>query len=264
MPHARLHLRGRCTVYDSRRAAWVAQVGLLESICHNRATQANAVSPPRSEFIFTLQDIPDQAAIVRQYMRHTSMIRTGRNVSQVMLRALTFANSEPKGPVYCYAGREAMEELLDEKTETARLGALGSVGNEGQLAEYQPIERSSLSPAALSTIGDALLRAKQPLIITSYLGRNKAAVNALVKFSESLALPIFLTVPTVVNIPFSHPNLVGLNYGMGRNEWVENADCILVLDSDVPWIPLHTQPKSDCAVFHIDVDPLKQNVNVFQ
>lgn len=55
-----------------------------------------------------------------------------------------------------------------------------------------------------------------------------------------------------------------MNYGMGKNEWLEEADCILILDSDIPWIPLHTRPKKDAQVFHIDVDPLKQNVNMFQ
>lgn len=95
-----------------------------------------------SEFIFTLQDIPDQAAIVRQYMRHTALIRTGKNVSQVMMRALSFAKTEPKGPVYCYAGREAMEEYLDEKEELAKIESL----KEGALEQYNGVERSALSP----------------------------------------------------------------------------------------------------------------------
>lgn len=98
---------------------------------------------PLSEFIFTLQDIPDQAAIVRQYMRHTALIRSGKNVSQVMLRALSFANSEPKGPVYCYAGREAMEEYLDPKEEEQKLQTLTT---DGVLQQYNGIERSALSP----------------------------------------------------------------------------------------------------------------------
>jgi thiamine pyrophosphate-dependent acetolactate synthase large subunit-like protein len=117
---------------------------------------------------------------------------------------------------------------------------------------------------ALETIGNALLQAKKPLIITSYLGRNKDAVDALVKLSDSISIPIFLTCPTVVNVPWSCKTLVGMNYGMGKNEWLEDSDCVLILDSDVPWIPLHTRPKEGTKVFHIDVDPLKQNVNVFQ
>lgn len=76
-------------------------------------------------------------------MRHTALIRTGKNVSQVIMRALSFANSEPKGPVYCYAGREAMEEYLDEKEEARKIESLTQ---EGALQQYHGVERSALSP----------------------------------------------------------------------------------------------------------------------
>ena len=36
----------------------------------------------------TVIDVPDQAAIVRQYMRHTTQIMSGRNVSKTVMRAL--------------------------------------------------------------------------------------------------------------------------------------------------------------------------------
>lgn len=81
-------------------------------------------------------------------MRHTALIRTGKNVSQVVLRALSFANSEPRGPVYCYAGREATEEHLDEKEETTKLGAMKE---DHWLEQYNPVERSALSPRGMST-----------------------------------------------------------------------------------------------------------------
>lgn len=49
---------------------------------------------------------------------------------------------------------------------------------------------------------DALLTAKRPLIVTSYLGRNLQAVEQLVKFVELLALPVFQSCPTYVNLPY--------------------------------------------------------------
>lgn len=84
------------------------------------------------------QNATDQPAIVRQYMRHVGEIRSGKNTQQVVLRALQFANSEPKGafvaatsrttfsicsadllvragPVYVWAQREATEEHIDPK-----------------------------------------------------------------------------------------------------------------------------------------------------
>jgi thiamine pyrophosphate-dependent acetolactate synthase large subunit-like protein len=36
-----------------------------------------------------------------------------------------------------------------------------------------------------------------------------------------------------------------------------------VLDCDVPWIPTQCKPHSDALIFHIDIDPLKQQMPVF-
>ena len=35
---------------------------------------------------------------------------------------------------------------------------------------------------------------------------------------------------------------------------------ILVIDSDVPWIPTVSRPNDAARIFHIDVDPLKQQM----
>lgn len=61
----------------------------------------------------------------------------------------------------------------------------------------------------------------------------------------------------------THPLFVGLSYGMGENKWLRTADVILVLDSDIPWIPLHNKPRADAQIFHIDVDVLKQNMGMY-
>lgn len=45
-----------------------------------------------------------------------------------------------------------------------------------------------------------------------------------------------------------------------QNELLAAADCVLVIDSDVPWIPLINKPSSECDVYYIDVDPLKEQM----
>lgn len=64
-----------------------------------------------SRFIHWLQDVPDQTAIVRQYCRYTGEIKSGRNIKEMVNRALQFALSDPKGPVYLTAAREVLEEV---------------------------------------------------------------------------------------------------------------------------------------------------------
>jgi acetolactate synthase-1/2/3 large subunit len=56
-----------------------------------------------------------------------------------------------------------------------------------------------------------------------------------------------------VNFPGDHPNHVGYR----RNTLVDEADLILMLDVDVPWIVAKATPRADARLFHLDCDPLK-------
>lgn len=38
---------------------------------------------------------------------------------------------------------------------------------------------------------------------------------------------------------------------------------ILIIDSDVPYIPIHNKPRPDAKIFHIDVDVLKYDIGMF-
>ncbi|GJJ14099.1 hypothetical protein Clacol_008356 [Clathrus columnatus] len=206
----------------------------------------------RNEFIFGLQDALDQPSIVRQYMRYTSQISSGKNVAQVVMRALQFAKSDPQGPVYLWGRREVMEE---EYTPTD----FRPIDNKN----WPPLERMPISHSTSHQIAESLAMAESPLIITSYLGRNPSAVQVLIKLSEALAIPVYLSCPSSVSFPLTHPHFVGLSYGMGENKWLCEADVILVLDADIPWIPVHNRPKPDARIFHIDVDVLKQYMGMF-
>lgn len=66
----------------------------------------------RTEYIHWIQDVPDQKLIVGQYCRYTAEIKTGKNIKQMISRALQFATSAPAGPVYLCGAREVMEEDL--------------------------------------------------------------------------------------------------------------------------------------------------------
>ncbi|BGP51869.1 hypothetical protein JCM10450v2_007829 [Rhodotorula kratochvilovae] len=207
----------------------------------------------RNEFIHWLQNATDQPAIVRQYMRHVGEIRSAKNTQQVVLRALQFAQSEPKGPVYVWGQREATEEHVDPN----------AIGDVRAQEIWSPVELNPLNKNAVKRIAESLLAAKSPLIITSYLGRNPAAVAELTKLVDLLAIPVFQPTLSTVNLPFNHPSHQGVAFAGATPEWkaaVEAADCILIIDSDVPWLPLFVTPKAGAEIFHIDVDPLKERM----
>ncbi|KAK4541675.1 hypothetical protein LTR36_007819 [Oleoguttula mirabilis] len=202
----------------------------------------------RTEYIHWIQDIPDQKAIVAQYCRYTGEIKRGRNVKQLVNRALSFATSEPRGPVYLVGAREAMEEEIDPyKIDQA---------------VWTPAELGALTAKQLQLVSDALVNAEQPLLITGYSGRNHAAVDALVDLASTIkGLRVLDTGGSDMCFPADHPAWLGLRYGV--EESIRTADVILLLDVDVPWIPTQCKPNSAAKIFHIDVDPLKQQMPVF-
>ena len=69
------------------------------------------------------------------------------------------------------------------------------------------------------------------------------------------------SVPNSVNFPPDDPLHQGYQWNEKRqNPALAEADTILILDSDVPWIPLINRPAATARILHIDVDPLKEQM----
>ncbi len=200
----------------------------------------------RNEFIHWLQDVHDQRGIVRQYMKYDNEIRSAHNVKQVVHRSLQIAHSDPKGPVYLAGARETME------VEAERVAT--------DIADWAPIEPTPLAESAVASLVDAIQQAAKPLIVTSYLGRNPEAVPELVRFCDRLGVGLLESAPNYVNYPHNDPLYQGSHWSHPfQNRALAEADFILVIDSDVPWIPTVNKPRDGAAIVIIDVDPLKQS-----
>ncbi|KAL2871217.1 acetolactate synthase-like protein catalytic subunit [Aspergillus lucknowensis] len=197
----------------------------------------------RTEFIHWLQDVPDQKQIVAQYCKYTGEIRTGKNVKQMVGRALQFATSDPKGPVYLMGAREVMEEDINPTPFKPE--------------HWGPSGASALPAADVKYLAEELVRAKQPLIVTGYSGRNHECVGALVDLANTVkGLQVVDTGICDMCFPADHPASLGALYG--THPAVKIADVILIVDCDVPWIPTQGRPQESARIFHIDVDPLKR------
>ena len=197
----------------------------------------------RTEFIHWLQDVPDQKAILGQYCRYAAEIKTGTNVKQMVNRALQFATSQPQGPVYLCGAREVME--ADIKPYSLKQ------------EHWDPVELGGLPSSAVAAIADALAGAEKPLVITGYAGRNHRIPQALVDLADTVkGLRVVDTGGSDMCFPADHPAWLGLRYG--ADDSIAEADAIVVIDCDVPWIPTRCKPRPDARIFHIDVDPLKQ------
>ncbi len=210
-------------------------------------TQEGEMQGSRNEFIQWIQDVHDQRGIVRGYMRYDNEIRTGVNVKQLVARAMQIATSDPKGPVYLVGPREVME------SPAPRVGL--------DPRHWQPVAPGALPGESISEIATALLRSERPLIVTSFLGRNSAAVWELQRLCQRLGIGLLESVPSYLNFPHDDPLYQGNQWNEPhQNAALASADLIIVIDSDVPWIPSVNAPSRDVCIYHIDVDPLKRQM----
>jgi acetolactate synthase-1/2/3 large subunit len=196
----------------------------------------------RDNMIQFIQNVTDQGNIVREYVKHYTEIRTGVNIQQTIYRALQLAGSDTPAPVYLTAPREVLEE------EGRDLGEI-------------PLGWSKIAPLAmdgrtLTTLVDALLCAKNPIIVTSYLGRQQESVGELLKLCEKLAIGVVDAPPSYLNFPGDHL----LHLGVDVTSALKDSDLVLVIDCDVPWIPALSDFPDGCRLFYLDIDPIKDTI----
>jgi len=196
----------------------------------------------RNSYVNYMQNVYDQRGIVRSYVKWEADIRTGKNVKQLVYRAMQMAQSDPAGPVYLTGAREVLEENVEKRLDSW----------EG----WAPIEQAALTKWGIDEMVSALLEAQNPLLITSYLGRRTEAVVKLIEFCEKLSIPVVEQIPTYVNFPRNHP----LHLGYDPNPFIPKADVIIAIDTDVPWVTTQVQPKDECKVYYIDLDPIKEDI----
>lgn len=196
----------------------------------------------RDTYIHWLQEQFDQHGIVRNFVKWDYELRRPEQMGEVITRAMQIAASDPPGPVYLTLPREV---LMTE---------VGSIRLPNPDAA-PPARLGAGDPAALRDLAHRLVRSERPVVLTSTTGRTRQGFEALVRLAELLALPI-VERRERTNFPTSHP----LHQGFQPGPFVETADLILVLDSDVPYIPTQVTPRADATIVQIDLDPVKDRI----
>src|SRR5579883_1712445 len=192
----------------------------------------------RNVYIHWAQEMFDQAGMLREIVKWDYELRLPDQIAPVLDRALAIAKSEPKGPVYLTLPREVL---------AAPAAAKGVASGEQAPARA--------AAPALSAIGEAaaiLAVAERPVVITASLGRDPLAVSLLASLAERFALPVVSHIPKTVCLPSDHP----MHLGYDPAPFLAEADAVLVLECDVPWIPDRAGPRADAKVIHLGVDPL--------
>jgi acetolactate synthase-1/2/3 large subunit len=227
---------GVCGVFNAARD----NVPILFTAGRSPLTEAG-LPGARDVYIHWAQEMFDQAGMVRELVKWDYELKNGEQLETVVDRALAVAASEPKGPVYLALPREVLAEPLP---------GFGYDQPARRLAAAAP----GPDPDAIDKAARILAAAKNPLIITASAGRDPAAVAALADLAERFALPVVQHRPRHLCLAAAHTCHLGYDAG----PYLDDADAILVLECDVPWVPSLKAPGPQCRVVHIGVDPLFQ------
>src|SRR5712691_3694071 len=193
----------------------------------------------RDGYIHWAQEMYDQAGMIREIVKWDYELRNAEQLTTVVDRALAIAATEPRGPVYLSLPREVIAAPLSdlEHPSPSRLRAAAPPAPDA---------------SAIAAAARMLAQATRPLIVTANAGRDAAAFKALTQFTERFAIPLVQHRPRYFSLPSSHP----MHLGFDPARLVQKADAILVLESDVPWIPSRAAPRRECKVIQCGFDPL--------
>lgn len=109
--------------------------------------------------------------------------------------------------------------------------------------------------AALEELADWICAAERPVVIVGHAGRDPRAFAALGEFAAAAAVEVY-SYGQRANIATGHPMYLGSVPGPALAE----ADMILFLDVDVPWVPASASPREKARLARVDIDPLRSDM----
>jgi len=228
--HAEL---GTQQVGGAIQQAWWGRIPLI--LC-----AANMVSPERLNW---KEEPYDPGAMVRNCVKWDHQVGRNESFYEALNQAFQVADSDPKGPVYlCYP----VDTLL-KKVE---------------IQTIKPAAKRTMpepNPAILNSAADLLLRAENPLVMTSYSGRDPRTVASLIALAETVGARV-VTSSVRMNFPSDHPLCANLEPtdGMQSKPYFLSSDILLVIDYDIPYAYPPSLPNPGTKIIHVDIDFVKQ------
>ena len=202
-------------------------------------TESGAVPAARNNYIHWAQEHFDQGGMLREFVKWDYELRHAEQVETVLDRALAIAKSEPQGPVYVTLPREILASGFSNQacSETATIVPASPPGPDPEMLEE-----------AAKLLGGA----QHPLLVTASGGRTLDSARAIEQLAQMLAVPVVHYRPRHLALSTEHP----MHCGWDPHPLLKEADVVLVVDCDVPWIPKEGKPKAEAKVIHVGPDPL--------
>ena len=214
------------------------QIPILFTAGRTPLTESGAVFGARNNYIHWAQEHFDQAAMLREFVKWDYELRHPEQVGAALDRALAIATSEPQGPVYLTLPREVL--------------AAATTATSGERPLLVSATPPMADPDMVDKVAKLLANAERPLLITANAGRTARAAAAVTALAEQFGIPVVHYRPRYFALSTEHP----MHAGWEPHALLPDADVVLVIDCDVPWLISQANPKSDAAVVHIGPDPL--------
>ncbi len=192
----------------------------------------------RSGAIHWAQEMYDQAGMVRELVKWDYELRSGINLDEILDRGLALSQAAPAGPVYLTLPREVLAE------ETAPT----------PVVSRPPAVPAAAAPAAaeVQSLAELIEQAQCPILVTSGSGRDASTVAPLAALCERFGVGIVEAKSRYVCAPSDHP----YHLGQTVHPYLGDADLLICLESEVPWLPGTREPRPETRIVHIGVDPL--------
>jgi acetolactate synthase-1/2/3 large subunit len=221
---------------------WRGNIPVLFTAGRTPYSEEGALMGMRSGEIHWPQEMRDQRAMVREFVKWDYELPNGEVLESAVDRALNIAMAEPRGPVYLTLPRETLAAPIQ---------------NFRYASPSRHATPSSAFPdtSAIDRAADLVAAAEFPLIITRAAGRMEADVAKLAALAERFAIPVFERKHHYMSMPWDSP----MHLGSNAESYFDLADVIVVLEADVPWIPKHKAPRADTKIIHLGADPIFAN-----
>jgi len=183
------------------------------------------------------QDVRDVQSIVSQLVKWDYVVKDVSEIPEVVTRAVEVALTHPQGPVYIGVPRERLMEKVH-----------------GNYSVPKPAPSTPPAPPTevIKTVVAKLSESEFPVILTRFAGRWVENVELLTRLVEKVGARLRYAIGDYLNMPTTNPYSAPFN--------LSEADFILSIDSDVPWIPAEEDVREDAFKVSVGLDPLKTRV----
>lgn len=259
-----LHMAGAYAAVTGRGQAVLVHVDVgtanaamgLHNLCRSRLpvlliagqapfTSHGELPGSRDSYVHFIQEPFDIGSLVRPFVKWEYGLQSGASTREVVRRAASVMHSDPQGPVFLTLPRET---LMQEWEAPVVRGFAAD--------RYGSVTSAGVDSTQVQAIAEALLAARDPIAITSYLGRDPAAVASLEELAQACGMRVFESNPVHLNIARDSVCFAGFD----ADSAIREADLGLLLDVDVPWLPKFVGQPATPRWLQIDVDAVKKDL----